>query len=476
MTRVASDTEDLCYCSATELAEQIHRREVSPVEVVQTFLDRIERLNPILNAYLTVAADQALASAKKAEPLVGNPDAPLFLGVPISIKDLNDCAGIRTTRGSAAFVDQIATDDEAAVGKLKGAGFIVIGKTNTPEFGSAIITEPVAYGPCRNPWDTNRNSGGSSGGAASALASGMTPISHGSDGGGSIRIPSAWCGVYGLKPSRGRVSAAPAPQNMFAGQGPIARTVEDAAAMLDAMAGYVAGDAFWPPPPDRPFREEVGADPGRLRIAVTTERPGATIDREWASAVEATADLLSDLGHDVVTDAPPWTPLDPEHPVVKNRCAYMAAGEADLPPFEFLDPVNQKFIEVGRTLSTRDALLGDATAAKLSRSIVSFFDRYDVLVTPTNSRSAPLVGELRDDEDPWRALGKALLACPFTADWNMTGQPAVSLPLAVDLQGLPIGIQIVGRPSDEALLIRLSAQLEAARPWRNRLPPISRMP
>ena len=462
------DDEDLAFLPALELAGLVRSGQVSPVELVETYLHRIERLNPLLNAYLTVAGDQALTAAKEAAP--AGQDASPFFGVPVSIKDLDNAAGIRTTRGSAGYADFVPEADDAAVAKLKAAGFIVIGKTNTPEFGSAVCTEPVAYGPCRNPWDTDRTPGGSSGGAACALAAGLAPISHGSDGGGSIRIPSAWCGVFGIKPSRGRVSAAPLPQSLHSGQGPIARTVADAAAMLDVMAGYVAGDAFWPPAPSRPFLEEVGQDPGRLRVAFTASRSETEVHPDWVAAVKATAELLADLGHEVVEDAPPWTPLDPDHPVVKGRAASMAAIAPDLPAFELLDPINQTFIEVGRTLSVRDALLCDSIAATMARSIVAFFDRYDVLLTPTNAVPPPLVGELRDNEDPWNGLRKSLLACPFTADWNMTGQPAVSLPLHVDTAGLPVGVQLVGRPAAEATLIRLSAQLEEACPWRSRRP------
>lgn len=468
---VAHGDEDLAYLPALEQAALVRAGEVSPVELVELYLRRIERLNPELNAYLTVAADQALDAARAAQARCGNEDAPAFLGVPLSVKDLNNTAGIRTTQASAGYSEVVPDFDDAAVGKLKAAGFVVIGKTNSPEFGSAVITEPVAFGPCRNPWDTQRTPGGSSGGAASALAAGLCPISHGSDGGGSIRIPSAWSGVFGIKPSRGRVSAAPAPQSLHATQGPMARTVADAAAMLDAMAGYVTGDAFYAPPPLRPFREEVGADPGRLRIAWTASRSETEVHPDWESAVRATADLLSSLGHDVVEDAPAWTPLDPDHPVVKSRAAMMAAVATDLPPFEVLDPINQTFIEVGRTIPIRDALLADTIAATLARGIVAFFDTYDLLLTPTNSRPAPLIGELRDTEDPWNGLRKSLLACPFTADWNMTGQPAASLPLALDRDGLPIGVQIVARPGAEATLIRVASQLEAARPWIERRPP-----
>src|SRR5437588_10886871 len=243
--------DDLAFASALELAELIRAKEVSPTELVELYAIRIEKLNPQLNAYITLSLDRAMDDARKAEAELGGDDLPRFLGVPISIKDLNDTAGIRTTQGSAAFADRIPDTDDDVVKALRHAGFIVLGKTNTPEFGNGPWTEPKAYGPTRNPWDTERTPGGSSGGAAAALASGLCPISQGSDGGGSIRIPSSACGLFGLKASRGRVAMPSKPASSLSTNGPITRTVADAAAMLDVMAGPKLGDAWWIGPPER---------------------------------------------------------------------------------------------------------------------------------------------------------------------------------------------------------------------------------
>src|SRR5437588_1174786 len=228
--------DDLAFASAHELAELIRTREVSPRELGELYAIRIEKLNPQLNAYITLSLDRAMDDARKAEAELGGDDLPRFLGVPISIKDLNDTAGIRTTQGSAAFADRIPDTDDDVVAVLKRAGFIILGKTNTPEFGNGPWTDPLAFGPTRNPWDAERTPGGSSGGAAAALAAGLCPISQGSDGGGSIRIPSSCCGLFGIKPSRGRVPAPERPASLLSQNGPIARTVADAAAMLDALA------------------------------------------------------------------------------------------------------------------------------------------------------------------------------------------------------------------------------------------------
>ena len=255
--------DGLAFLSATEQAELVRREEVSPTELVELYLERIERLDPELNAYVTVCAEEARTAAAGELP-----EGP-FRGVPLPIKDLNETAGVRTTFSSRAFADYVPEFDSAVVRRLKEAGFILLGKTNTPELGSTAVTESVLNGACRNPWDTTRTPGGSSGGAAAAVASGMAPAAHGSDGGGSIRIPASCCGIFGIKPSRGRVS--PAPYGGLEGlstSGPLTRTVLDSAALLDVMAGYETGDPYWAPPPERPFADEVGPDSTRQRDPV----------------------------------------------------------------------------------------------------------------------------------------------------------------------------------------------------------------
>ncbi len=464
---------DLAFTPATELAELVRLKKVSPVELVDVYAARIEELNPKLGAYLTMTLDQARDEAMRAEKAINGNDLPPFLGVPISIKDLNDTKGVRTTHGNGAFKDRIPDFDEAIVARIKRAGFIMLGKTNTPEFGSTCFTDPPAYYPARNPWDTERTTGGSSGGAAGALAAGLCPISQGSDGGGSIRIPASLCGLYGIKPSRGRVSAAPRGQSFLSQDGPISRNVADAAALLDVLAGYEAGDSWWAPPPSRPFAEEVGRDPGPLRVALSADPP---LDTKVAPAkIEAArraGALLSSLGHEVIEADPPEWPQE----VVEDflvRWAVRTCGYDPMPPFESLEPVNKALIEFGRTVDAPDFVMRESRIMEASRVLVRFFDDYDVLVTPTVGGPPPIIGSYRDPNEPIAELLNAAALVPFTPPWNATGQPAVSLPLHWDDQGLPVGVQIVGRPADEATLIRVSAQLEQASPWAERRPPVS---
>ncbi|MGH3132021.1 MAG: amidase, partial [Gaiellaceae bacterium] len=265
MRGLASD--DLAFLSATEQARLVRDREVASLELVETYLERIERLDPELNAYVTVCAEEAVADARSPRP------GP-FSGVPLPIKDLSETAGIRTTFSCRAFADYVPERDVEIVRRLRAAGFVILGKTNTPEFGTTAVTESALNGACRNPWDTSRTPGGSSGGAAAAVAAGLAPLAHGSDGGGSIRIPASCCGLFGIKPTRGRISTAPYGDPYgFSTNAPMARTVADAAAFLDVVAGPEPGDQYVAPPPERPFETEVGAPPGRLRVALAVDPP-----------------------------------------------------------------------------------------------------------------------------------------------------------------------------------------------------------
>src|SRR5438067_12753956 len=292
---------DLAFASALELEGLIRRKDVSPVELVELYGTRIEKLNHELNAFVTLTLDRALDEAREAELRIGEGhELPPFLGVPISIKDLNDTAGIRTTQGSAAFAERVPDTDDDVVAALKRAGFIILGKTNTPEFGNGPWTEPLAFGPTRNPWDTERTPGGSSGGAAAALAAGLSPIAQGSDGGGSIRIPSSCCGLFGIKATRGRVAGPSRPASLLSTNGPIARTVADAAAMLDVISRRSLGDSWWIGPNATPFLEEAGKAPEKLRIAFTTSPPlGVDVVPGNVEAIRDAARLLEDLGHEV---------------------------------------------------------------------------------------------------------------------------------------------------------------------------------
>ena len=452
----------VAFLTALEQADLVRRGEVTSAELIDLYLERIERLDPEINAYVTVCADEARA----AEPA----DGP-FHGVPLPIKDLNETAGIRTTYSSRAFADYVPDFDGAVVRRLKEAGFVVLGKTNTPEFGLTAVTESELNGPCRNPWDTSRTPGGSSGGAAAAVAAGLAPAAQGSDGGGSIRIPASCCGLYGIKPARGRVSPAPyGGLEGFSTSGPLTRSVADAAAILDVMAGYETGDAYWAPPPERPFADEVGREPGRLRVAVTTTPPiDAPVAPECLAAVEDAAALLTELGHTVEEATPAWG----DDQLFGMFMKVWTVGPALYPQSaELFEPETRALIEAASHLGSVGYVQATVGLKNISRRIVAFFDDYDLLLTPTLAQPPVGIGALEDD-DPWVQFANAGRFTPFTQVANITGLPAVSLPLFWSEDGLPIGTQLVGRPADEATLIRVSAQLEQARPWRERRAPVS---
>jgi amidase len=456
---------ELAFLTASEQADLVRRGEVAPLELVELYLERIERLEPELNAYVTVCAEEARAAATGELP--GGP----FRGVPLPIKDLNETAGIRTTFSSRAFADYVPDFDAAVVRRLKQAGFVVIGKTNTPELGLTAVTESELNRPCRNPWDTSRTPGGSSGGAAAAVAAGLAPAAHASDGGGSIRIPASCCGLFGIKPARGRVSPAPyGGLEGFSTSGPLARTVADAAALLDVMAGYETGDPWWTPPPERPFAEEVGLDPGALRIALTTSPPvHAPVAPECDEAARGAAGLLEELGHSVEEATPAWG--DARLFALFMQVWQVIPALYGLPP-EGLEPMTRALVASAQQANAVDYVRATAALREISRRIVAFFDDYDLLLTPTLAQPPVPIGAL-EDEDPWVQIANAGRFTPFTQVANITGLPAVSLPLHWSEEGLPIGVQLVGRPAGEATLLRISAQLEHARPWRDRRPPVS---
>ena len=454
--------DELAFLTAIEQAELIRRGEVSSRELIELYLGRIERLDPDLNAFVTVCGEEALA----AEPA----DGP-FKGVPFPIKDLQETAGVRTTCSSLAYADYVPDFDAAVVRRLKEAGFVVIGKTNSPELGITATTESRLNGACRNPWDTTRTPGGSSGGAAVAVVSGMAPAAHGTDGGGSIRIPASCCGVFGLKPSRGRVSLAPyGGHEGFSTSGPLTRTVRDAAALLDVMSGYELGDPWWAPPPARPFADEPGADPGRLRVAVTTSPPLDTpVAPECVAATDDAARLLAELGHAVEEATPPWG-------VGELIDLFMAVWTV-IPslkekPRELFEPMNQLLIDRSEGVEAVDYVIATQRLRGLARGIVEFWAEYDLVLTPTLAQPPPPLGTLMVDDDPEGNFERAWRFTPFTQVANITGLPAVSIPLSWSEDGLPIGVQLIGGPADEAGLIRVSAQLEQTRSWKDRRPPV----
>jgi amidase len=464
---------ELAFSTALELAAKVRAREISSLELVDLYLERIERLDPQLNAYVTVDADGARAAARAAADVPA--EAP-FHGVPLPVKDLHETAGLRTTYSTKAFADYVPDFDQAPVRRLRAAGFVVLGKTNTPELGTIAQTESELNGACRNPWNADLTPGGSSGGAAAAVAAGLAPAAHGSDGGGSIRIPASCCGLVGIKPSRGRVSPAPyGSGSLGLGiSGPIARTVRDAAALLDAMAGPEPGDTFAAPTPERPFLAETERPPGRLRVAVTTEPPlQVALDPECVEASRAAATLLEELGHDVREATPPWR--SDELMVHFIRVWQVGPAVAGIEDLSLLEPINRALAEDARATSSPEHALAIMQLQAMTRRIVSFWKDVDVVVTPTLALQPVPIGWTYEetDGDPRLAFARQLLFTPFTALVNVTGQPALSVPLHWTAEGLPVGVQLIGAPFAEATLIRLAAQLEQAVRWADRRPPVA---
>ncbi|MES1246170.1 MAG: amidase [Actinomycetota bacterium] len=447
--------------TALDVAAQVRAGEVSWRELAESHLERIRASD--LNAF-TYVVD---------EPEPPRDEGGAFYGVPIAIKDLNDVAGMPTTYSCKAYAKNVARADAAVVRNLKDAGFVILGKTNTPEFGTIAHTESELNGDTRNPWDATRTPGGSSGGAAAAVAAGLLPLAHASDGGGSIRVPASCCGLVGIKPSRGRVSPAPYASGSlgFGTQGPLARTVRDAAALLDVMRGYEPGDFYVAPVPPSPYLDVCDEPVGELRIAVTTTPPTTVpVDPECVAALEATAALLSDLGHEVVEATPPWSADETILDFIRVwQVGPATAGVSDL---SLLEPINRALAEQARATPSPEYAASVMTLQTLTRTILAFWDEVDVVVTPTLALPPTPIGWTFEETggDPIAAFMRQTLWTPFTPLVNVTGQPATSLPLATSADGLPIGVQFIGRPFDEATLIRLAAQLEDARPWAGRFP------
>lgn len=491
---------DFSSHDALSLARLVRKGEVSPRELVAATIERIESLNPKLNAIVHKMYDSALREAGGELP-----NGP-FKGVPFLLKDLLSWyAGEPLTCGSRLFKGWIPPHDTETVARFRRSGVIVVGKTNTPEFGLSPFTEPELHGPTFNPWDVTRTTGGSSGGSAAAVASGMVPWASASDGGGSIRVPASCCGLFGMKPTRGRTPAGPINGEVWQGASVehcLTRSVRDSAAMLDAIAGPDAGAPYWAVPPVRPFLDEVTALPRRLRVAFTTKPiVGHDVHPDCVAAVEDAAKLLESLGHEVRESAP-----------VVNREQFnrafltMICGEmnADLKEAKALlgRAVTHADVEVttwalnllGSRISAGEFVAAEHSLRRAARQVGIFFESIDVLLTPTVAEPPFRTGKLQPPPGEKRMLrvlgrlnaGRTLRMLgalekaaeqifdfiPYTALFNVTGQPAMSVPLYWNSQNLPVGIQIVGRYADESTLFNLAAQLEQARPWRDRHPPI----
>jgi amidase len=451
------------FLPALEQARLIREGAVSPLEIVEEYLERIEQLDPDLNSYVTVCADEALAEARDPPP------GP-FSGVPVPIKDLVDTAGIRTTYSSRAFADYVPAEDAALVRRIREAGFIVLGKTNTPEFGTTAVTESDLNGICRNPWNHEHTPGGSSGGAAAAVAAGLAPLAQGGDGAGSIRIPASCCGLFGIKPTRGRTSTAPhGNAHGYATYGPIARTVADAAAFLDVISGPEPGDPHAASPPERPFVEEAGRPPGRLRVALVLDPPSGTrVDPVCATAARGAAALLVELGHEVEEVSIEWSADFRElFAVVWQTIPTLYVSDTSQ-----LEPFNAAFAERALATSSAEFLGAYTRLQKYGRKVAQFCAGYDAVLTPTLALPPVPVGWVRQPEDPWEQYERAIEFTPFTAPANVAGLPAVSVPFGRTDDGLPIGVQLVASAAGEPVLIRLAAQLEEARPWADQRPAV----
>lgn len=463
--------------SALQQASAVREGEVSPVELVEHYLSRIEA-NADLGAFLTVTADparkQALQAARTlAEGLSADELPPLF-GVPLAIKDLTTTAGVRTTYGSAVFADYLPDYDDDVVTLLRSAGTISLGKTNVPEFGLPCYTRNRLTGPAVTPWDRSRLAGGSSGGAAAAVAAGLLPFAHGTDGGGSVRIPAGVCGLVGLKTSRGRISRGPVGSDPLglSVHGPLARTTADAAALLDAMAVTVLSEPYFAPnQPTDTFLTAARPTGERLRIARTLSTPvdGVEIDPEVLQAYQETTDLLSDLGHEVV-ELTLNTP-----PGLVEAFLTVWAGLAHGTPLPsgagpLLMPLTAHLLERGSAVSGPQLVAAVGALQTTARSWVRQMLPFDAVLTPTVAQLPRLLDHFTGDEDPAADFARQLLFTPWTAQANITGQPAINVPLCWTEDGLPVGMQFIGRPGDERTLLQLSAELEEAAPWVGRTP------
>jgi amidase len=467
---------ELMYKPAGELAALIRSGELSSRELVEDCLARIESLQPELNAFVHVDPDGALAAADRVRP--GDPRP--FAGVPIAIKDTATVAGMPYTMGSDLFGDFVPGHDAFVVRRLREAGFVLVGKTNMPEFGILPVSEPRRFGPARNPWDPGRTPGGSSGGAAAAVAAGMVPLAHGSDGGGSVRIPAACCGLVGLKPTRGRISRGPEQGDDYLVQdGVLTRTVTETAELLDVLAGYETGDTTWAPPPAEPFAVAAARDPGRLRIALTTDTPlEAELDPLCEGAARDAAGLLSSLGHKVEEIDAPWAGSDLMRvfTMVFGTPIAAAAYYGGLvtgrdPSAELMEPLSWTVYEGIGQRTALDFYVARIQLSAAARGIVALWDTYDVVVTPALAQRPVRIGEIdASSDDPWDDFRRSGQFTPYTALFNTTGQPAISLPLFQGDDGLPTAIQLAGRPADEATLLSLASELEAVRPWASRRP------
>ena len=462
------DERELAFAGAAEQVRMLAEGTVTAPTLLEIYLERIARLDRQLRSYRVVFADAARQEAEAAQRRLDAGERLPLLGVPVAIKDDVDIAGEMTTYGTSA-VSTPATRDAEVVARLRAAGAVIIGKTTVPEMMMLPFTESLTFGATRNPWDTALTPGGSSGGSGAAVAAGLAPLALGSDGGGSIRIPSGWCGLFGIKPQRDRVPLAPH-DDAWCGlsvNGPVARSVKDAALFLDVTTTM--------PGPDGGFVGAAAREPGRLRIALSTKVPPpfvVNIGKEQRAAVDEAGALLRELGHDVVTRDPDYPPAA----IYANYLPRFFRGIYNdvrlLPHQDRLEKRTRNMARIGSLLSDRRMANVRAGESALAARIQSIFDDVDVVITPGNATGPSRIGAYQRRG----AISSLLLVSgrvPFFEIWNLTGQPAAAVPWGLDRNGVPLSVQLVGRPRDEATLLALSAQIEATRPWAHRRPPVS---
>ncbi len=467
-------SDDLCWLPATDLSTLIRAKQVSPVEVAEAILARVEHLNPVLNAFCTLTADLARRAAKEAEISVmkGEPVGPLS-GVPVSVKDLIFIRGIRTTGGSRIYADFIPEEDAIPVERLMAAGAVLLGKTNTPEFGHKAVADNPLFGITRNPWKLDLTPGGSSGGAGAAVAAGLGPLALGTDAGGSIRIPASFSGIYGFKPSFGRVPQYPGfpGWESLSHTGPMTRTVRDAALMLDVLAG-----------PDDRDRHSLPVEPGSFLVACEAPVKGlslawspdlgyAAVDPEVSRISEEAAAVFETLGCHVEAVDPGWENAEEIFgPLVAAEIFAALADKLD-GWRDRMDPTLVRFIERGRAVTAVEYIQASSRRTAYARGVHAFLGRFDLLLTPTVAVPPFAVGTVGPREVAGR-VGSPLAWMPFTYPFNLTGQPAASVPAGFTTDGLPVGLQIVGRRYADKTVLAASAAFEAARPWTSRRPPL----
>lgn len=458
-----------------ELAALVRTGALSALELVDAALERIAAAQPLVNAFVDVDSESARESAAG----IGPGDRRPFAGVPIAIKNNRAVAGMRLTLGASLMGDHVPGHDHNVTRRLRAAGFVVVGTTTLPEWGILPVTEGRRLGPTRNPWDRGRTPGGSSGGAAAAVAAGMVPIAHGNDGGGSLRIPAACCGLVGLKPQRGRISLAPdAGEGFLVQDGVLTRTVHETALLLDVLAGPEPGDASWAPPPAEPFAQAAARRPDRLRIGVTTLMPliDVALDPACERAAHDAAALLGSLGHEVEEVQPPWRRpglLDLfTHAFGPAICTSIAAAAllcGRAPRAEDMEALSWELWQTTKRIDAVQAALAGLELQAYARSIIRWAAPYDALLTPALAQPPLPVGTLDPcGPDPAATFERSGHFTPYTAISNVTGSPAISLPLYAREDGLPLAVQLIGRPAGEGALLALAAQLEQAAPWAGR--------